>query len=451
MVELNIHDNNLTTLPESIDNLIHLKYLYIQHNNLTTLPESIGNLIHLQHLNIKHNNLTTLPESIGNLIHLRFLNIQYNNLTTLPESIGNLVNLTDLYIQHNKLTTLPESFGNLINLKYLYFQHNKLNTLPESFGNLINLKYLNIYNNELTTLPESFGNMVNLREIYIYFNKIISLPESIGNLINLRRFEICDNELTNLPESIGNLINLRRFIIYNNKITTIPFVITNLHRCQIFYYGNQIEYLNPAVQRFLNQAAVQRFLNQEFIFNTIYNDMQSVHDHNIQESIRKSIQYIMNIKPKENINISFISENKNIKDENKTLLLNYCQDDSIHCELNINFKELLINVISHIESYEEEIKLNIYQILNNEIKESKGMCFTGRMSRLINCLNGFDDNIIINISDKEQVTNIIILIKNKLINEGIYTVEKHKELVSNELKSRNYTDEYINEWISYIE
>jgi hypothetical protein len=56
-------------------------------------------------------------------------------------------------------------------------------------------------------------------------------------------------------------------------------------------------------------------------------------------------------------------------------------------------------------------------------------CFTGRMSRLINCLNGFDNHIIINISDTEQIGNIIILIKNKLIAENKYTIELHKEIV----------------------
>ena len=38
-------------------------------------------------------------------------------------------------------------------------------------------------------------------------------------------------------------------------------------------------------------------------------------------------------------------------------------------------------------------------------------CFTGRLSRLINVLNGFYDDIIINIGTNEQIGNIIILIR----------------------------------------
>ena len=49
------------------------------------------------------------------------------------------------------------------------------------------------------------------------------------------------------------------------------------------------------------------------------------------------------------------------------------------------------------------------------MNDSVCKCFTGRMSRLINCLNGFDDLVEIKISDKEQIGNIIVTIRNKLI------------------------------------
>ena len=83
------------------------------------------------------------------------------------------------------------------------------------------------------------------------------------------------------------------------------------------------------------------------------------------------------------------------------------------------------------------------------MKDSVCKCFTGRISRLINILNGFDDNIVMHISDNEQIGNIIILTKEQL---GIYyDVEQHIQLVKNELQSRGYTDDVINEWISHIE
>jgi Leucine-rich repeat (LRR) protein len=91
----------LQELPESIGNLIHLKYLYCSNNQLQELPEWIGNLINLQGLSCSNNQLQELPEWIGNLINLQILSCYNNQLQTLPESIGNLTNLQELYCDKN--------------------------------------------------------------------------------------------------------------------------------------------------------------------------------------------------------------------------------------------------------------------------------------------------------------------------------------------------------------
>jgi hypothetical protein len=83
--------------------------------------------------------------------------------------------------------------------------------------------------------------------------------------------------------------------------------------------------------------------------------------------------------------------------------------------------------------------------------DSECKCFTGRITRLVNCLNGLSDLVKINISDNQQIGNIIIIIKEQLENNSNYTIERHKELVKNELQERNYADNIINEWLDYIE
>jgi hypothetical protein len=158
----------------------------------------------------------------------------------------------------------------------------------------------------------------------------------------------------------------------------------------------------------------------------------------------------MSIKPiydLENMN-DIIINNTFITNQTKTILFEYINCQDIHSVLNITFSELLINVISFIDQH--EAKQEIYKVLEQEMNDAICKCFTGRMSRLINCLNGFDDNVVINISDTEQIGNIIILIKDKLIAENIYTVELHKEIVIKELYDRGYEKNVIDEWIEYI-
>ena len=93
--------------------------------------------------------------------------------------------------------------------------------------------------------------------------------------------------------------------------------------------------------------------------------------------------------------------------------MEYLEDTSVHTVLNITFEELLLYVLNRIQinEHKDEIK----KILNVEMHESVFKCFTGRISRLINCLNEFDGLVNIRIAGFEQISQIISLTQNKLI------------------------------------
>ena len=138
-----------------------------------------------------------------------------------------------------------------------------------------------------------------------------------------------------------------------------------------------------------------------------------------------------------------------LTDETKNILIEYCDNTDIHSLLNITFEELLLNIYSLI--LKNENRDEIFQIMNIEMQDSLCKCFTGRIGRLVNCLNGFDEKIKINISDNEQIGNIIILIKNQLIAENKYDLETHKRLVKISLLERGYELNIIEEWLEYCE
>jgi hypothetical protein len=91
---------------------------------------------------------------------------------------------------------------------------------------------------------------------------------------------------------------------------------------------------------------------------------------------------------------------------------------------------------------------NFFEILNTEITDSECKCFTGRLSRLVNSLNGLDEHIQVHISENEQIGNIIIVCKNRMNSE--YSVELHKEMVRSELLLRNVDIDTIEKWLEYI-
>jgi hypothetical protein len=314
----------------------------------------------------------------------------------------------------------------------------KLASLPDSIGNLINLQTFNCSYNKLTSLPKSIGNLINLQTFNCSINNLTSLPASLGNLINLRSFYCSINKLTSLPDSIGNLINLQTFYCYSNQLISLPASLGNLRQLTCFYYiNNPIEYIPPNVRRL-----TQRIRNAQ----GVYNDAQSVHNSAIQKSITDSINRILSIHPVKKNVIPLILSDPVLTEQTKQSLIEYSESTDIHSLLNITFADLLVAVWNRImiSDYASEIKT----VLNTEMADAECKCFTGRLSRLINCLNGFDDLVSITIADNEQIGTIITLVKDQL---NPYNVEEHRRIVRERLTELEYATDVIELWIGYIE
>jgi Leucine-rich repeat (LRR) protein len=95
------------------------KLLDLSNRNIDYIPNAIDQLI-IINLDLHNNALRYLPDSIGNLKNLKTLNVSNNELRELPDTIGNLENLTSLDLSNNKyLMDLPLSLINLSNLLIL--------------------------------------------------------------------------------------------------------------------------------------------------------------------------------------------------------------------------------------------------------------------------------------------------------------------------------------------
>ncbi len=139
-------------------------------------------------------------------------------------------------------------------------------------------------------------------------------------------------------------------------------------------------------------------------------------------------------------------DNEILTDITKRALYEYSQCDDTHSILNITFKELLIAVFIEIDKFSSGVQASILEIMNQELADSICKCFTGRLSRLINCLSGFSDKVSINISTNEEISNIIITLKNKITN-----IEELKHAIIYEMNERGYTQDIIDEWLLYVE
>ena len=285
--------------------------------------------------------------------------------------------------------------------------------------------------------------------------EIPPIPDDITEL------DLSDNEISEIKEGVfppglqdlylgGNQIRelvegvfppgLQTLCMPKNKIAELPIHLLNLRGLRMFIYnGNPFEHISLPVQRWLD-----RFNREITENNQVYSDTQNIHNSNIQRSFRSSLENIMKDKP-----TLSLDECKNalltspLTEQVKREILNFCDDKTEHSVYLITFEDLFHYVMNRILIHSECSE--ILKILEEEIKDTICKCFTGRMTRLLNVLNGFYPDIQLQIGSNEQITNVILMLKDK------YEGEELKEKVRVELKERGYEESVIDEWISFIE
>ncbi|KAK7400988.1 hypothetical protein VNO78_12297 [Psophocarpus tetragonolobus] len=128
-------------------------------------------LRHLRTLSLfAYENITKLPESICNLVLLRYLDLSRTSIERLSNETFKLYNLQTLKLSRCRyLTELPESICSLMLLRYVDLSNTSIERLPKETFRLYNLETLKLSNcKSLVELPEQMGNMLpSLKELVI--------------------------------------------------------------------------------------------------------------------------------------------------------------------------------------------------------------------------------------------------------------------------------------------
>lgn len=425
-------------------NFPKLHTLNISYNKLKSLPHDLY-IPELDNLNAENNKLCELTPSINNCEKLITLKLSHNRLKTIPNMY--IKNLLTLQIANNQLENI--SILNFPSLCVLALSLNKLENITIDKIKCEKLKVLKLNKNNINEFPNiKFEELI---ELDISSNNIEKIPENISDFFpKISIFYCCNCKIKKLPKNMF-FKNLSELSLINNQITSIPLCVMNWPSIRMIHIMQNPIDLSPQIARFLTNLSnkYNNIYNNELF---VYNDKQNVHNSHIQSSIKESIENITTRTDLDKFNhekcIDMIINNPYI--ECKEQLIEYCNNGDIHSLLLLTFEEVLWYVLNTIEKdYDTFTQLEIFKILNQEMKDAECKCFTGRINRLINCLNGFSDLVRIYINDSDQIANIINISKDKLGND--YDVEKHKNIVVSELLDRGYDKDTISEWIEHIE
>lgn len=119
VTELDLSNQNLSAIPDSIFSLTNLEYL--QLGNSFTIYPPLSALGADKPSGDSLNKIAKIPNDIENLQQLRVLGICFNNLQTLPKEIVKLKKLDTLDISFNKNLNIATELGTLKEMTWLKY------------------------------------------------------------------------------------------------------------------------------------------------------------------------------------------------------------------------------------------------------------------------------------------------------------------------------------------
>lgn len=228
-----LHSLNLSNNQLSLDDLQVIwemdcvRDLKLAKNKLQgSFPSDISRLQNLEVLDLHENSLTGLPDSLGDLHALKTLDVGHNQLVSLPFDALSKLPLKDIRAPKNKLsgTLIPASVQRLESLQNLDVISNALDRITENEQiDFPNLQALSISINRIKNLP-NISTWQALLTLLMEDNSLSEIPPGFIELKHVRNVDFTGNDISRLDERIGLMENLVTFRIANNPLRERKFL-----------------------------------------------------------------------------------------------------------------------------------------------------------------------------------------------------------------------------------
>ena len=184
------------------------------------LPHHFGKLPNLQVLHLHGNDISELPEGLQQLAHLRILNLAQNRLSSISSELLAHSTLVDLNLSGNRLSGVlfpPHIKSASQSLKLLDVSHNTLEAVAAADITLVNVQVLNLHGNRIKSLPD-LSSWKELLTFTIAENQICEIPPGLVTLRKLKNADLSNNNITKIDEGIATMENLISLNLAGNPL-----------------------------------------------------------------------------------------------------------------------------------------------------------------------------------------------------------------------------------------
>lgn len=202
---------------------------------LNSVPDMVGEL-DLEVLNLGDNNLSDLPDSLAQLTHLHVLTLAGNVFETVPEVISELHALVDLNLMDNALSGCADAQfpPRLLRLDLC---NNPLQEVPDAIFLLLELRTLDLSYTAIETVPAEISALTSLDKLNLSFVvKMALAPAGVLDLGNTCEVDLSHTALSKTEIQRLKLEAAARAVaptIKYPQVDTSREALSERHFCQV--------------------------------------------------------------------------------------------------------------------------------------------------------------------------------------------------------------------------
>ena len=263
----------------------------------------------------------------------------------------------------------------------------------------------------------------SLRDVDLSYNKLTRLPACLENIRDL--------VLVRTTNAAGQQQQVCRLNVHNNNFWFCEYSditpgrvnrdtmveLTRAHDWGLLCAGK--------LQRALGQLADSHhnIRHQVTHHKTTYEDAQNVHQSNVQASVRDAIARLTELttpvttaddEHETSFDPHFVDtlvKNMRLSRKVAAKFRVDCASATVHSGLYVTFGNLCERLLRFVSK--QAAASEIFNIMGKEYARNAKVCFTGKVTHLLACLNGFVDGFAVGINTKDELANQLVAIRNK--------------------------------------